>query len=612
MKLKLIQGNFTKVIEVTKNTTLKEIYLEHIGKRRPTMVQVGGALGKLYRKTDVQKTMAELKFYEDSIAFYYDFCPVDFSRFMIRFLIRELNIVNDDIRKLYDVIDGLTNHKTSSFEYGAMMLLLEKKTHTLGEQLLFSNIHQLLDWYEDDFKSHLSGYCKLGVCRGLIQAQCINACPAHIHIPGFVALMKEGDYNAAYKLMRQENPLSAVCGSICARPCEDRCRRGEITGTVGVRALQRFISSKALEDWDYDDECLEDNHKRIAIVGGGPCGLTAAYYLRRTGYQVTIYEKHKEAGGMLSFGVPLYRLPSEAIRNEINTIEKLGVKIKTNTEVGKDIELSQIKKDHDAVLISTGRPIGLTLNLDHEQVYSGIDFLKSVHLKQLETIGSKVVVIGGGDVAMDCARTARRLRADVSVISLESAELMPASVEEKIQATEEGVHILNGLSIDRIEGKKLFLKKCIQVYDDEGAFKPTFASSDEVIENVDAIVCAVGQKSDLSFVDDDENLYFAGDVVSATIVIDAIAKGKSIAAEMDAALGGKGLHIGRDIKIPERVLNIRTFDDDLRMNDTLNIKDRILNFDQVNKNYTVEDAVYEASRCMRCDRNSVVSLQLGR
>ena len=242
MKLKLIQGDFVKTIEVSNETTLKEICKAHVGEKQPKMIQVGGALGKFYRHGDIRKTISELTFYEDSISFYDDLCPVDLSRFMVRFVIRELKIVNNELRKLNDIIDGLTSNQTTSFEYNSMMLLLNEKPKTLGEKLLYENINQLLDWYKEDFEAHLAGYCKLGICRGLMKAQCINACPAHIHIPGFVALMKDRNYELAYKLMRQENPLSAVCGDICARPCEDRCRRGEITGTVGVRALQRFIS----------------------------------------------------------------------------------------------------------------------------------------------------------------------------------------------------------------------------------------------------------------------------------------------------------------------------------------------------------------------------------
>lgn len=607
MKIKLIHHDFVKVIDVDPATTLKDVYQTHIGKKRPMLIQVGGALGELFQYKDISRTLESLEFYEDSLSFYEEVCPVDLSRFMIRFVIREQNIVNDNLKKIYGVIDGLTNGQASEMDYQLLFLMLEFKPKTLGEKLLYNNLNQLLSWYEDVFKEHLDGYCSFSICRGLMKAQCINACPAHIHIPGFVALMKDQRYEDAYRLMRHENPLSAVCGYVCARPCEDKCRRGQITGTVGVRALQRFISTKALDEWKAVDECLAPSGKTISIIGGGPCGLTAAYYLKKSGHDVVIYEKYQEAGGMLTRGIPLYRLPKDEIEREISSIESLGVVIKTNVEVGKDIDLKYIQSISDAVLIATGAPIGKQLTLDHKHVMSGLDFLQNQH-----SIGKNVLVIGGGDVAMDCGRTARRMASNVYVACLESYEFMPASLEEKLQAAEEGVQFLNEMAIDSIQNQKIFFKTCTDMYTDEGIFSPKFKPSDITIESIDTIICAIGQLPDLSFVEDEEMLYFAGDVQGSTIVIDAIAQGKMVAKEIHESLGGQSLFLGDDVAIPEKVLNIRTFDDDLRNPATLDVAKRQLNFEQVNLNYTLEDALYEASRCMRCDRNSTVSLQLGR
>ncbi len=617
MKLKIYYKKEVAEIDVLKDISLKEVFYNHFSGPRPKVIQVGGPLGKLYRGIDIRMPLNTLNFYEDSILFLDEFCPVDYARFMIRFLMRELNIVNIALKDIYNLIDGFTRGEGDDLSLDMLDLMLKKPVRSKGETLLYKNLKQLMENYSKDFHEHINGHCQYGICRGLIKAQCINACPAKIHIPGFVALMKEDRYVDAYKLMRQENPLSSICGSVCARPCEDRCRRGEITGTVGVRALQRFISAKALESWP-KETCLDDKGHSVAIVGGGPSGLTASYFLKRSGYSVTIFEKNSEAGGMLSFGVPKYRLASEEIRREIETIESLGVEIKTNFEVGADVSFDELRKKYDAVLVATGTPIGKTIELEIDSM-SGIDFLKNVHTEKLDTIGNRVLVIGGGDVSMDCARTARRLGAEVILMSFEPEHLVPASMEERIQSKEEGVKLMHGYGIDSIDQRNIKLKKCLDVFSDDGQFSPVFEPSSKVLEDIDNVIWAIGQKRDLSFtcMDDHEisrldDVFLAGDVIRPTIVIDAIAQGKTAANEIDSFLGGNGLYIGDSIDIPERVLNIRTFDDDLREIETLDVSSRIANFDQVNMNYSLEDAKYEADRCMRCDRNSTASLLLGR
>ncbi|MCH4888163.1 hypothetical protein EZV73_11300 [Acidaminobacter sp. JC074] len=617
MKLKLYYQSQVKEVEVLESMTLKDLFYKHFTSKRPSLIQVGGGLGSFYKGFDIRKTLSELKFYEESILFLDDFCPVDYSRFMLRFVMRELGIVNESLKKLYQLIEDLTNGSSDENTLDILRIRLSKPGKTLGEKLACKNISQLLEWYEDEFESHVKGACSLGICRGLFKAQCINACPAGIHIPGFVALMKDDDYDQAYKLMRQENPLSSVCGSVCARPCEDRCRRGEITGTVGVRALQRFISAKALESWE-KETCLDDKGLSVGIIGGGPAGLTAGYFLRRSGYDVTIYEKNAEAGGMLSYGVPKYRLPSVEIQREIKTIEELGVQIKRNFEVGKDAMFDEIRSRHNSVLIATGTPIGKSLESTIDS-QAAIDFLRQVHTGDLNSFEGHILVVGGGDVSMDVARSSIRLGAKVSLVSLESENILPASKEECLQSKEEGVNLLHGYGIDRIEDSNVHLKTCLDVYNDGGGFSPVFANSDLVLENVDLIVWAIGQKRDLSFtlmdqpeLEGADDIFLAGDVLKPTIVIDAIGQGKKAAESIDAYLGGSGLYTGKPITIPEKVLNIRTFDDDLREIDTLDPIMRIKSFDQVNKNYSLEDAKYEASRCMRCDRNSSASLLLGR
>jgi NADH-quinone oxidoreductase subunit F len=277
-----------------------------------------------------------------------------------------------------------------------------------------------------------------------------------------------------------------------------------------------------------------------------------------------------------------------------------------------------LKLENDAVLIATGTPIGHKLNINHQNVLAGIDFLKSVHLEKVTDVGKKVLVIGGGDVALDCARTAKRLNAEVIVMSLESYDEMRASEEEKIQSVEEDIIFKSGFAIDYVEGQTIHLKSCKSVLDEAFKFKPVYEKSDEQLIDINTVIFAIGQRRDVDFVDIktsyniDAHVFVAGDVIKPTIVIDAIAQGKTVAHLIDQTLVKEGLYIGDKIEIPEKVLNIRTFDDDLKEVRTTDKEKRVLSFDQVNQNYSVDEAKYEASRCMRCDRNSTASLLLGR
>lgn len=594
--------------------TLNTLYKRLGNKKVPKLIQVGGPLGLLMKGYDINRPLNELEFIEDHISYFTDICMVDFMKFMLRFTIRELNLVTDYILELYDLIDLLSQGKLSKSKLTYFESLLDEKVELQGEQLqgeqlLQKNLQYILDHYQVEVMEHVEGYCRMSICRGLFDAQCINACPAKIHIPGFVALMKAGNTSEAYQLMRKQNPLSSVCGAVCARPCELRCRRGEITSTVGVRALQRFISLDALESFEKED-CLEDKGHSIGIIGGGPAGLTAAYFLRRSGYDVTIYEKEKYAGGVLAFGVPSYRLPKVLIDDEIETIKALGVKFMTGIQVDKAM-YKQLKNKHDKLILATGRSIGRKLSLSHKNQITGIDYLKSVRLNQ-KSLHGKVLVIGGGDVAMDCARTALRQGCDVTVLSLELYEDMPASFEERSQAKEEGVIFKSGYGVSSIQDNNVLLEKCIQVFDEAGVFKPKFIASEDQLE-ADHMIVSIGQLPDDGYITDlDDGVYKCGDLVKPTIVIDAIAQGKQVAEQINKEYGYGDLYTGEEIHIPESVLNIRTFDDDLREETLKAVNERVNSFEEISRAYTFEDATYEANRCMRCDRNSKASLRLGR
>jgi len=614
--LNLLYQHSKKTLDMDKSKSLLDLFRLYEPTGYPRLIQVGGPLGPFYRGQDIYKDLASLEayMYEDSILFMDEFCPLDYMRFMCRYLMRNLNLVTDTSLKVYHIIQSLTEGQAGPTDLQYLGLLLNQESKSLGEALVYKNIKQLMAWYPKDLEDHLAGHCHHHICRPLFKAQCINACPAHIHIPGFVALMKEERYQEAYHLMRQDNPLNSICGFVCARPCEKACRRGEITGTVGVRALQRFISSQALKE-DYQETCLPDRDQTIGIIGGGPSGLTAAYYLRRTGYQVTIYEKEDRLGGVLAYGVPAYRLPLAAIDQEIETITRLGVTLKTNYTMDKD-KFKDLRDHHHGLVLATGRGLGKSLSLDHDHVVTAIDFLKAVRQSKVSQLAENVLVVGGGDVAMDVARTCRRYGSQVTLLALEAYDQMPASQEEKVQAQEEGVVLKPGYAIESITGQTINLKACKQVFDANHHFQPSFQASDQVIEGVGMIVLAIGQLADRSYLPDDyeshDLVVECGDMVQATIIIDAIAQGKAAALKIHQALGGQDLYTGPDLDIPEPLLNIQSFDYDLREIKTLNQKERLHSFDLVNMNYTREDALFEAKRCMRCDQNSQASLLLGR
>ena len=624
-------------MEIHDKTTISDILTESKGmkgNRKLKVIQIGGPLGVCITGRDLSKNINEFESFLNGnmIAFLNDlFCPVDYMRFLTRFLIRELRIDNDNIRKLNQLVEKITQGR------GDIQTLEDIKKYlvfgkTIAEKRLADIFLFLMDEFEAEVLEHiLDKKCQTGICRTLITAQCINACPAEVYIPGYIELMKNDKYEDAYDLMRKNNPLSFICGKICARPCEDRCRRKEIESTVGVRALKRFTGDLVVNNKEYTESKLDSNSKKIAIVGGGPAGISASYYLAKTGYDVTIYEASHVAGGMLAMGIPEYRLPQKTIDDEVRLITNLGVKIIKNTRIGKDIQLKTLREDNNAVLLASGCHIGNKFGPESENIESAVKFLKEVKIDKRKVIGETVLVIGGGDVAMDAARTALRLEAHVVVASLESFDQMP-SKEEKHEAKEEGVNFLNqyGIKTIEIEGEKLLvtLKRCLEL-EKNGRFDPQYDENDIKTLKIDNILMAIGQRSDNTYLDEDietingwvkidkysfettaKDVYAIGDMYRPGIAIRAIAEAKKAAAAIDEALGGNGLYLGKEIEIPERPLNCEMWEVEKTVEGISVPKNLANNFELVSVVYTKEEAKKEAGRCMRCDRNSIKPLHL--
>ncbi|MCL2696350.1 MAG: FAD-dependent oxidoreductase, partial [Clostridiales bacterium] len=276
---------------------------------------------------------------------------------------------------------------------------------------------------------------------------CENTCPANVNVPGYNALVEKGRFIDAYNLIRQENPFPAICGRICTRPCEAKCRRASLDEAVAICDIKRFVADYARShEQPTADIIFPRNGKRVAVIGGGPGGLSCAWYLARIGYEVNVYESEKLAGGVLAYGIPEYRLPQETLQYEIQKVEREGVKIHLNTVVGKDISFDEIRKTNDAVFIAVGTQVPQRVGCegeDMEGVIGGLDFLKDVKLNGNRKIGQRVAVIGGGNTAIDSARTALRLGAkEVTIVYRRTRGAMPADEIEIHHALEEGVQIM--------------------------------------------------------------------------------------------------------------------------------------------------------------------------
>ena len=404
------------------------------------------------------------------------------------------------------------------------------------------------------------------------ETPCTGNCPAHTDISAYMSEMREGNIEAAARILMEVNPMPALTSRVCAHFCMEGCNRNKYDESLNIGAVERTIGDYILENTDTFMKAPEkENGKNVAIVGSGPAGLTAAFYLRQAGYGVTIYERYKEAGGCLMYAIPEYRLPKDIVRKFVNALVNMGINIKCETNVGVDIKLEEIINTHDSTMLDTGtwdRPlIGLS---GEELTRFGLDFLIDVNSYIHDRPGSNVVVVGGGNVAMDVAIAAKRLGApSVKMLCLESRKEMPANDEEVERALEEGVEIINGWGptvVHHDDGKVngVTFRRCIKTRDDEGRFAPVYNDEETMRVDADVIFMAVGQRSDSSLlegaykfetnrgrtiVDDGQmtsvpGVFATGDAVyGPATVIKAIAYGKKTAIGMNEFLKGEKLPV---------------------------------------------------------------------
>ena len=468
------------------------------------------------------------------------------------------------------------------------------------------------------------------------KAACVDACPVHTNVPGYIKLIAQGEFKEAYKLIRETNPLPACVGRVCYAPCQDVCNRGEIDDPLCIRDLKRVPSDQwSIEELEVPPITKTD--KKVAVIGSGPAGLAAANDLALKGHKVTIFEALSEPGGMLRVGIPEYRLPKEVLRQEIGYIQKLGIDIKTEMQVGKDINLEDLRKTYDAVFLGIGAHGGMKLGVEGEDiagVMEGIEFLRAVNLGERIGVGKKVAVIGGGNTAIDCARTAKRLGAkEVTIVYRRSRTEMPASAEEVTAAEEEDIKIefLTVPSRFSAENKKLAKMACVRMKlgepDASGRPRPIPIDGSEFTISVDTVIAALGQAPEADFtkqsgvslskkgtieintktgVTSVKGIFAGGDAVTgAAFVIDAIAAGKKAARSMDQYLNGQPLEPEEEWKEPEKLSQQEIENLKKRFSSRSRVEmreepvqKRIQDFREVTLGYSLEEAIEESSRCL--------------
>ncbi len=471
-------------------------------------------------------------------------------------------------------------------------------------------------------------------------APCKVACPAHIAVQGYIKLASEHKYLEALELIKHENPFPAVCGRICPHNCENKCSRNNIDDPVAVDDIKKFIADKELDDktqyiprkrHDYSD-------KKIAIIGGGPAGLSCAYYLAQDGYDITVFEKEDKLGGMLTLGIPSFRLEKNVVEAEIDIIKKMGVKFKTGVEVGKDVSIADLRKEgftgfYVAIGAQDSRKLGIP-NEDNNDVIGGIDFLRKINLGEGQKLHGNVVVVGGGNVAMDVARAAIRQHADrVDLYCLEKRDEMPASKDEIAEAEEEGIFVHNGFgpkeAVEDEKGKLVGIKfkKCLSVFDDQHHFSPKYDEDSVVLADCSFALLAIGQSinyghlldgtkvefnrnhtikaDELTYQTGEKDIFAGGDVYNGpSFAIKAIADGKQGAISLHRFVQpGQLLDAGRDRRLYKAIdqsnVDFSSFDKMPRQRPYTKPLDK-LSYNDPRGNFTEDQIQKEVKRCLGC------------
>ena len=574
-----------------------------------------------------------------------DTCMVDTARFYLDFIQEEscgkCTACRVGTKRMLEILNRIVagEGKPGDVETLEHLGAIIKDTAMCGlGQTAANPVLSTIRYFREEYDEHIiEKKCRAGVCGDIVSSPCENTCPAGINIPGYMSLIATGDYMGAARIMLRDNPLSGICGRVCTHPCERRCRRGTVDEAMNICELKRFAT-----DWAYNQGFPTDEDlkpiakldKRVAIIGAGPSGLTCGYYLARLGYQVDIYEAERRAGGVMTYGIPDYRLPLNILEREINHIERAGVNIILNTKIGDDISFRSVYENYDAVFIAIGAQKTLHMGIPGEEelegVYHGLDFLKRRFLQNdLDFTGKKVAVIGGGNTAIDSARTAVRLGAEkVSILYRRTREDMPADKVEIKDALEEGVEIrtlLNPVELIGENGKLKsirIMKQNLGQFDSSGRRKAV-SSGESFVEDFDVVIPAISQTPDTKFAQG--KMQLSGDRIVADKytqatslpgvfvggdahrgpedIVNAVHEAKVAVMGIDKYLGGKGeLYKGFEQEITDYHIEGDIIPHNRFLTRQLGVEEAVGSFRERNLGMHELDARAEASRCLRCDR----------
>ena len=648
--------NNVGLVEVPMGTTLGTIVYEIgggiPGGKKFKAAQLGGPSGgmipiqHLNAPIDYEK-VAELGAIMGSggmIVLNEDKCAVDMARFFMDFCQDEscgkCTPCREGTKRMLSILTGICEGRgrEGDIELLEEMAAIIKDAALCGlGQTAPNPVLSTIRYFRDEYEAHIrEKRCPAVVCSALFKSPCQHTCPIGMDIPSYIALIRAERFEDAYKILLQTNPFPSVCGRVCDHKCQSKCRRGMLDEPLAIKFLKRFITDNAPEP---KIQAVPVTRKeKIAVVGAGPAGLTAAMDLALRGYKVTVFEALPEAGGMLRWGIPAYRLPREVLAKEIDNIRSLGVEIKCNTEIGKNVPFEKLDKDFDYIYMAPGAQKSQKMGAQGEDltgVYGGVEFLRDFNLnedawmKGEKKLGDKVAVVGGGNSAIDAARVAARLGAEVTILYRRLRQDMPAAEEEISAAEHEGVKIEYLVAPVTISGKggKVNEITCQRMnlsdFDSSGRKRPVAIKGSEFTLNVDAVISAVGQTPDLTFVPEGsgvsinkwscfdlaglsksktthDKVFAGGDAVTGPdTVIRAIAAGHQAADDIDGAIrliNGESAYIAppeQKIEIPSHIDEETEERPQAKMPE-LETSARVRNFLEVELGYTKEEALREA------------------
>jgi NADH-quinone oxidoreductase subunit F len=573
-------------------------------------------------------------------------CMVDVARFFLEFVQEEscgkCTPCRVGTKRMLEILDRICEGRG---EYADIDRLIElgtaiKETALCGlGQTAPNPVLSTIRHFRNEYEEHIRDrHCAAGVCPSLVRAPCQSACPAGVDVPGFVSLVAEKRYAEALRLHRDRNPFAAVCARVCFHTCEEKCRRQTLDDPVAIRAVKRhMVDQEVVVQLPEVRENEANAARKVAIVGAGPAGLSCAYFLARLGYRPEVFEAMPRPGGMLVQAIPAYRLPRETLAREIRMIENLGARIRTETRLGTDFTLDELRTDgYEAVFLGLGAPQSLPLEVpgaDGESVVPAGEFLRQYNVRGSVPVGKKVLVVGGGNAAIDAARTALRLGAEVTIIYRRTRDQMPAYAEEIEEAVSEGV-VLKALvqptEVLRDSGGAVVGVRCVELslgeFDRSGRRRPQRRESEPFDIEADQVIVAIGQRLDGDDLleatavkrDDDgflradpvtgqtaqEWIFSGGDaVLGPASVVEAIAAGERAAYGIDLYLTGE------DHAFWRRDIDVDTaFDPDAdpapfarEPIETVPVERRRHNFCEVELPWSEAIAVRQARRCLRCD-----------